>query len=72
MAAKSDKSLFWLGKYLSLALTLPASVMAGYLVGTFADNHFHLPVLRAVGIALGMAGGMLQLFRELSRDEKRK
>ena len=72
MAAKGDRSAYWLGKYLSLALTLPASAVAGYLLGTFADHHFHLPILRAAGIVLGMAGGMAQLFKELSRDEKRK
>ncbi len=72
MAAKPDKSFFWLGKYLSLALTLPASVVAGYLIGTFADHHFHLPILRAAGIVLGMAAGMVQIFKEISRDESRK
>ena len=72
MPDKPDKSFFWLGKYLSLALTLPASVVAGYMVGTFADHHFHMRVLRAIGIILGMAGGMIQVFREVSRDEKRK
>jgi hypothetical protein len=72
MPTKRDNSIHWLGKYLSLALTLPASVVAGYLLGTFADNHFHLPILRAAGIVLGMAGGMIQVFRELSRDEKRR
>ncbi len=29
MAVKPDKSTIWLGKYLSLALTLPASVVGG-------------------------------------------
>lgn len=72
MAAKPDRSFFWLGKYLSMALTLPASVVAGYILGTFADDHFQMPILRAAGIVLGMAGGMVQLFKELSRDEKRK
>jgi F0F1-type ATP synthase assembly protein I len=71
MAARPDKSLFWLGKYLSLALTLPASVVAGYLVGAFADHWLHAPILIPVGIFLGMAGGILQIVRELSRDEKR-
>jgi len=72
MAAKPDKSLFWLGKYLSLALTLPASLAAGYLLGTFADHHFHMPLLRVAGILLGSAAGMLQILKELFRDEKRR
>ena len=71
MAARPDKPLFWLGKYLSLALTLPASVVAGYLVGAFADHWLHAPIVIPIGIFLGMAGGILQILRELSRDEKR-
>jgi F0F1-type ATP synthase assembly protein I len=72
MPVKPDRSFFWLGKYLSLALTLPASVAAGYILGAFADHHFHKPILRAVGIILGVAAGMAQVFKEISRDEKRK
>jgi F0F1-type ATP synthase assembly protein I len=70
--AKSDKSLTWLGKYLSLALTLPASVVAGYILGTALDHWLQLPILRVVGIVLGMVGGLLQIFRELDRDSKRE
>jgi F0F1-type ATP synthase assembly protein I len=72
MAAKHDRSALWLGKYLSLALALPASVAGGYIVGSVGDHYFHLPVLRAFGIILGMVAGMLQLVQQISRDEKRK
>ncbi len=65
---KSDKPLIWLGKYLSLALTLPASVVAGYILGAVADHYLHAPILIAVGILLGMAAGLIQIIRELSRD----
>jgi len=68
---KRDNSLIWLGKYLSLALTLPASVVAGYFIGALADHWFHLPVLRAAGIFLGMAAGLTQIIRELNRDSKK-
>jgi F0F1-type ATP synthase assembly protein I len=71
MASKPDKSLFWLGKYLALAMTLPASLVAGYLLGAFAGNHLHLPVLRVVGILFGFMAGLIQVFKELARDEKR-
>lgn len=71
MAAKPDKSIFWLGKYLALGLTLPASVAGGYFLGAFADEHLHLPVLRAAGILVGFAAGLVQVLKELSRDEKR-
>lgn len=71
MAAKQDRSVHWLGKYLSLALALPASVAGGYILGSIGDHYFHLPVLRAAGIIVGMAGGMVQVMQQLSRDEKR-
>lgn len=70
-SARTDKPYLWLGRYLSLALTLPASLVAGYIVGALLDSRLHMPVLRAVGILLGVAAGLAQVFKELSRDEKR-
>ena len=71
MPGKPDKSIFWLGKYLSLALTLPASGAGGYILGAFVQRYVHWSLLPVVGIALGFTGGLLQVLRELSRDEKR-
>jgi F0F1-type ATP synthase assembly protein I len=71
MPPDDHKPLIWLSKYLSLAFTLPASVFAGYILGAIADHYLHLPILRAVGIFLGMAAGLIQIVRELSRDERR-
>jgi len=68
---KKPGSLIWLSKYLSLALTLPASVLAGYILGTLADHWLNLPILRAIGILLGMASGLITIFRELARESKR-
>ena len=67
----SGHHLTWLGKYLSLALTLPASVAAGFILGSLADRWLHIPFLRVLGIALGMAAGIFQVLRELSRESKR-
>lgn len=71
MRPENQKSLIWLSKYLSLAFTLPASVLAGYILGTIADHWLHMPVLRAAGILLGMVAGLIQIIREISRDERR-
>jgi len=71
MPREHQKSLIWLSKYLSLAFTLPASVLAGYILGSIADHWLHIPILRAVGILLGMAAGLFQILRELFRDERR-
>jgi F0F1-type ATP synthase assembly protein I len=70
MPNKPDKSFFWLGKYLSLALTLPACVVAGYILGALADRWLGIPFLRALGIMLGMAAGLIQILRELGRETK--
>jgi hypothetical protein len=63
-------SYTWLAKYLSLALTLPASVVAGYIIGRLFGDWLRIDWLPAVGIILGMAGGLTQLLRELSRESK--
>jgi F0F1-type ATP synthase assembly protein I len=70
MPTKPDKPVIWLGKYLSLGLTLPASVFAGYILGAIADHYLKMPLLRAVGIILGMAAGIIQIVRELSREAR--
>jgi F0F1-type ATP synthase assembly protein I len=71
MPIKPDKSLIWLGRYLSLALTLPASVVAGYFLGALADHWLRVPFLRVLGTLLGMAAGLIQILRELSRESKK-
>ncbi len=72
MNQKPDRPLIWLGKHLSLALTLPASVAGGYIVGAILDRWLHIPFLRVVGILLGMLGGIVQVIRELNREENLK
>jgi F0F1-type ATP synthase assembly protein I len=68
---KTAANLAWLGKYLALGLTLPASVAAGYILGALADHWLHIPFLRVLGIILGMATGLIQILRELSHESKR-
>jgi F0F1-type ATP synthase assembly protein I len=72
MAFKQDKSWLMLGKYLSLALTLPASVFAGFILGKLVDRWLHVPFLTVVGILLGTVAGLMQIFRELNRETKQK
>lgn len=67
---RPDRPSIWLGKYLSLALMLPASVFAGYILGSAADHWLNLPILRAVGLLLGMIAGIVQILKELDREAK--
>jgi hypothetical protein len=68
---KPDKSFFWLGKYLSLALTMPASLLAGYILGTLASRWLHWSLLVPLGIVLGLAAGLTHVLQELLRDQKK-
>lgn len=70
MRSKPDRSTLWLGKYLSLALTLPASVFAGYLLAAFIQHWVHWSFLPVVGILAGSAAGMIKIIEEVSRDDK--
>ncbi|MBV9266143.1 MAG: AtpZ/AtpI family protein [Acidobacteriaceae bacterium] len=69
-AYRQYTSLLWLGKYLSLALVLPACVVGGYFLGLWADEAFRTSFLKIIGIFAGMAGGITQILRELTRDSR--
>jgi MFS family permease len=71
MPTPSGKSLITGGKYLALASALPGYVVAGFLLGAFADHWLHWPVLRGIGVILGVFAGLSQIVRQLLRDEKR-
>lgn len=71
MPVKRDRPMLWMGKYLGLALTLPASVMGGYFIGAFIDDRWHTGFWRVVCLILGFAGGLVQILKELGRESKR-
>ena len=70
MPTAPNKSLITGGKYLALATALPGYVVAGFLLGAFADHWLHWPILRALGVIFGTFTGLSQIFRQLLRDEK--
>jgi hypothetical protein len=71
MPTPSGKSFVTGGKYLALATALPGYVVAGFLLGAFAEHWLHWPVLRGAGVILGTFTGLSQIVRQLLRDEKR-
>jgi F0F1-type ATP synthase assembly protein I len=44
-------------------------VVGGYFLGALLDRWLHIQALRVAGIIVGMISGLLQVFRELSRDD---
>lgn len=61
-----------IGLYSSLGFILPAGAVAGYVLGWFLDGWLHTsPVLGIVMGFLGAAGGIFEVLRILTREEKR-
>ncbi len=61
-----------LGKYYGLIFVLPASVLVGYGIGYLLDRFFGTGFLKVVFLLLGVAAGMVELVRELSKDDAGK
>jgi F0F1-type ATP synthase assembly protein I len=57
-------------EYSSLALVLPVSTFAGYLIGHWLDGLFGTTWLRIVLLMLGSVGGFVQLIRQIMRDSR--
>jgi F0F1-type ATP synthase assembly protein I len=58
------------GRYSQLAFMLPASTVAGWLIGSALDKWLHTTWISVVGLLLGIAGGLIELIRILLRDTK--
>jgi F0F1-type ATP synthase assembly protein I len=61
-----------LGKYYGMIFILPAAVLVGFGIGYGLDKVFHTGFLKVVFLLLGAAAGMIDLFRELSKDDAAK
>jgi ATP synthase protein I len=68
MNEKRDDVWIQVGRYLSLAMLLPAGSFVGYLMGYGLDRLFGTSFLRIVFLILGAIGGFLNLLRQLNRD----
>lgn len=60
------------GRYLSLAMLLPASVFTGYAIGYGLDLLFHTRFLKIVFLIAGIASGFIELIRQLLREGRSK
>ena len=69
---KKDSVPLQVGKYYGMIFVLPAAVLVGYGIGYGLDKLFHTGFLRIVFLLLGVAAGLIDLFRELSKDDPAK
>lgn len=67
---KKDSLPVQFGKYYGLIFVLPAAVLVGFGIGYALDKVFHTGFLKIVFLLLGVAAGMIDLVRELTKDEK--
>jgi uroporphyrinogen-III synthase len=58
-------------RYTSMAMSLPAGVLAGYLIGYALDAWLHTAYLKVVFLILGIVSGFTQLIQSLRRDMQR-
>jgi F0F1-type ATP synthase assembly protein I len=69
---RSDGFLASAARYTAIAMTLPASTFAGYLIGYGLDSWLHTTYLKIVFLILGILSGFVQLIRQLMRDMNSK
>jgi len=58
-----------MGKYYSVVLLVPAAVLIGFAIGYLLDKAFGTGFLKIIFLFLGLAAGMLELLRELNKDD---
>ena len=69
---KKESLPIQIGKYYGLIFVLPAAVLVGYGIGYALDKIFHTGFLKLVFLLLGVAAGIIDLLRELSKDDPAK
>jgi F0F1-type ATP synthase assembly protein I len=70
MPRKPNDWMILFARYSSLAFLLPAAAFVGYLIGYLLDRWLGMPFLRLVFLLLGVAAGVLNVLRELAKDDK--
>ena len=62
-----------LAPFMTIGLQLALTVIAFYFVGYWADQKFATsPLCSLIGIALGMIGGFVKLFRSVAQLNRRQ
>lgn len=61
-----------LGKYYGLIFVVPAAALVGFGIGYLLDRVFHTGILKIIFLLVGVAAGIIDLLRELSKDDAGK
>jgi F0F1-type ATP synthase assembly protein I len=69
---KKDDIFAQYGKYYGLAFLIPSSILVGYAIGYGLDKFFGTTYLKMVFLLLGIVSGMIELIRELNKDDAGK
>lgn len=62
-------------KLLQIALMLPCAAVVGWLIGAWADKHFHQEWISIVGVVFGAISGLVYVIRmalHAERDARNK
>lgn len=70
MARKPNDWMVLFARYSSLAFLLPAAAFVGYLMGWLLDRWLGTKYLTLLFALLGVAAGILNLLRELGKDQE--
>jgi F0F1-type ATP synthase assembly protein I len=57
------------GKYYGVVFLVPTAVLIGLVIGYFLDKLFGTGFLKIVFLFLGLASGIIELLRQLSKDD---
>ena len=68
--AEPKKTAARFAEYSSLALMLPASTVAGFLIGRWLDSILGTTWLKILFLVLGSAAGFVELIRRIMRDSR--
>ena len=66
---EKDSGFKQVGKYYGLAFLVPTCILVGYTIGYFLDKKFGTQFLKVVFLLLGIAAGMIELIRELTKGD---
>lgn len=66
---RKDSLYSQFGRYSGLAFLIPLCAVVGYTIGRLLDNAFGTHLLKIVFLVLGISAGMIELIRELNKDD---